>query len=237
MRSYADLHLSPPMDNIDNARSMANVLTELHTRIVGLVVPPERLPSSQPMVEAFENAGLEVARRLDLRPRSREELLRKLGRHRREYEIISVECRNPSVSRVAVRDRRVDIVHFPKEEPGNLFRARLAETCRAALEFNVSELISGPRFEARLRSFKREIETAYDASIDVIGSTNAANPYGLRSPRDVAGLLHLIGLSLDAALRSVSDNAVTIVKTNRQRLGGRQLEEGVAVLRRPTRRA
>ena len=237
MRSYADLHLSPSLDDVNNARSMANVLTELQTKIVGLVVPPERLLSSQPAVEVFRNAGLDVATRLDLRPRSREELLRNLRRFRGKYEIISVECRTPYVSRVAVRDRRVDIVYFPKGEPGNLLRSRLAETCRAALEFNLSELVSAPRFEARLHAFKREIETAVDASIDVIGSTKATNPYELRSPRDVAALLHLMGLSLDAALRSVSDNAVAIVKKNRRRLGEPQLEEGVRILRRSARHA
>lgn len=237
MRSYADLHLCPSLDDMDNARSMANALTELQTKMIGLLVPPDRLSSSEPVVEVFGNAGLDVATRLDLRPRSREELLRNLSRFRGKYEIISVECRTPSVSRVAVRDRRVDIVYFPKREPRNLLRSRLAETCRAALEFNLSELISGPGFEARLHVFKREIETAVDASIDVIGSTKAANPYELRSPRDIAALLHLIGLPLDAALRSVSDNADTMVKKNRQRLGRPQLEEGVRILRRSARHA
>jgi hypothetical protein len=46
-----------------------------------------------------------------------------------------------------------------------------------------------------------------------------------------------MGLSLDAALRSVSDNADTMVKKNRQRLGRPQLEEGVRILRRSARHA
>jgi len=235
MRTYADLHLCPPLEDLTNARSMASLLAELQVKTVGLVVPPERLSPLPTIAELFKGSGFDVAKRLNLKPKSREDLLRSLRRFRGKYEIIAVECGMLSVSRVAVRDGRVDIVYFPKQERGNSFRGNLASTCRAALEINLSELTSGPGFGARLRSLKREIQIAAKASTKVIGSSKASSPYELRSPRDFAAMLHLMGLPLDSALRAVSETPLDIVRKNRLRLQESELQEGVRIVRRPTR--
>lgn len=234
MRLYADLHMCPSLDDVANARSMADVLIGLEIAVVGLVVPPDQLTPTPPAMNSFKDAGLDVAKRLNLKPRSREELLKSLRRFRTKYEIVAVNCSAQSVSRVAVRDRRVDIVQFPKEGPGASFRRNLASTCRAALEFNMSDLTQGPGHEVRLGRVRREIEIAAEASTSVIGSSNASNPFELRAPRDVAAVLHALGLSLEAALEGVSGIPVAIVKQNRLRTEEPQLEEGVRIVRRST---
>jgi len=234
MKLYADLHMRPPLDDAANARSMADVLNGLKTTVVGLVIPPDRLTPTPPAMNSFMDAGLDVAKRLNLAPRSREELLSGLRRFRTKYDVISVNCSSQSVSRVAVRDRRVDIVWFPKHGPDSSFRRKLANTCQAALEFNMSELTQGPSHKARLGRLRREIEIAAEASTSVIGSTNASNPFELRAPRDVAAVLHVLGLSLEAALEGVSEIPLEIVKKNRLRTEEPQLEEGVRIVRRST---
>jgi RNase P/RNase MRP subunit p30 len=211
---------------------MANVLAELQTRVVGLVVPPQRLTPTPPIVDSFRSAGIDVANRLNLKPSSREELLRSLRRFRSKYEIVSVDCAVQSVARVAVRDRRVDIVYFPRQEVGGIFRGNLAKICRAALEFNLSELTSGPEFGVGLRRLRREIEVAAEGSTTVIGCTRASNLFELRSPRDVAAILHLLGLPLSAAVRAVSDVPLAMVRRNRLRMEEPRLEDGIRVLRR-----
>jgi RNase P/RNase MRP subunit p30 len=213
---------------------MADVLKGLETAVVGLVVPPDRLTPTPPAVNSFRDAGLDVVKRLNLKPRSREELLRNLRKFRAMYEIVAVSCSTQSVSRVAVRDRRVDIVQFPKQGPGSSLGRNLANTCRAALEFNMSELTQGSGYEARLGRLRREIEIAAKASTPVIGSTNASNPFELRAPRDVAAVLHVLGLPLEAAMRGVSEIPLAIVKRNRLRMDEPQLEEGVRIVRRST---
>jgi RNase P/RNase MRP subunit p30 len=235
MRNYVDLHLCPTLDDLQNARSMADILSETGTRTVGFVVPPDQLSREQPAMNVFKEAGLDVARRLDVRPRSRDQLLRDLQKFRNKYEIIAVECTTSSVSQVAVRDRRVDIVYFPKRERGNRFRSNLAKTCRAGLEFNISELIAGEHLDARLHQTRREVEAAAAASLTMIGSSGAANPLELRAPRDIAALLHLLGLPLQKALESVSENPLALVKRNRLKLAEPQLEEGVRIPRRRTK--
>ena len=232
MRTYADLHISPSLDDVANARAMANLFAELQTRLVGLVVPPQRLVPAPPIVDAFKGAGVDVARRLNLKPSSRQELLKNLRRFRRKYEIVSVDCSVPSVSRVAVRDRRVDVVYFPRRETANVFRGELAKSCRAALEFDLSEFTSGLGSEAELQRLRREIEVAADGSTAVIGSTKASNPFELRSLRDVAAILHVFGLPLSTAVRGVSDVPLAIVRKNRLRMEESRPEEGVTVLRR-----
>jgi len=232
MRVYADLHLCPPLDDVPNARSMASVLGELQIEVVGLVVPPDKIAATPPAILAFKDAGLDVAKRLDLSPRSREELLRNLRKFRSKYEIIGVDCSSLSVSRVAVRDHRVDIVQFPKQKSRSAFRRNLAGTCRAALEFSMSELTQPAGFEGRLYGMRREIEVAAGASTRVIGCTSASSSLELRAPRDVAAILHILGLSPEAALRAVSEIPLAIVKENRLRMEEPQLEEGVRIVRR-----
>jgi ribonuclease P/MRP protein subunit RPP1 len=232
MRVYADLHLCPPLDDVPNACSMASILDELQTRVVGLVVPPDRLSPAPSAVDSFRETGIDVAKRLNLRPRSREELLRSLRRYRSKYEIIAVDCGALSVSRVAIRDRRVDIVRFPNRGSGTAFRGHLASSCQAALEFNMSELTQQGGVETRLHGLRREIEIAAESSTSVIGSSNASNPFELRAPRDMAAVLHMLGLSPEAALRAVSEIPHAIVKRNRLRMEEPQLEEGVRIVKR-----
>ena len=232
MKIYADLHLSPPLNDVANASSMANTLKELETQVVGLVIPPDRLTPVPPTFSSFREVGIDVAKRLNLNPRSREELLKSLRKFRGTYEIIAVECNTPTVARVAVRDKRVDIVRFPKRRLGSIFRRRLANTCRAALEFNLSDLTQSPEPETVLHGLRRQIETAAEACTSVVGSTNASDALGLRAPRDVAAVLRMLGLSSEASLAAVSENPINIVRQNRLRIGGPELEEGVRVVRR-----
>jgi len=234
MRIYADLHLCPPLDDAANAHSMAVILKELQTGVVGLVISPDRLTPTPPVLDSFSDVGIDVARRLNLKPRSREELLRNLRKLRNKYEIIAVECATPSVSRVAVRDKRVDIVRFPKQRSGSTFRRNLARTCRAALEVNMSELIQSPEFETRLYGLRHQIEIAAETCTPVIGSTNASNSFELRAPKDVAAVLQTLGLPPEAALKGVSEIPITIVNQNRLRIAEPQLEEGVRVVKRST---
>jgi RNase P/RNase MRP subunit p30 len=231
MRLYADLHLCPPLDDTANARSMGEVLNQLGTAVVGLVVPPDQLAPRPPAMNSLKDAGIDVAKRLNLRPRSRDELLRNLRRFRAEYEIVAVDCGRQSVSQVAVRDRRVDIVHFPRQGPGSSFRRNLASTCRAVLEFNMSELIRGPEFKAKLGRQRRELEVATEASTRVIGCTGASNPLELRAPKDIAAVLQMLGLSPQAALAGVSEIPLAIIRQNRLRTEQPQLEEGVRIVR------
>ncbi len=232
MRTYADLHLSPPLDDTPNAQSMASLLLDLRTSIVGLALPAERLGSMPAAYEVFKSNGIDVAKRLNLKPKSRNDLLRNLRRHRNACEIIAVKCDSFSVSQVAVRDKRVDIVYFPKTERGNGFRSRLARTCRAALEINISELMSNIDSPPILFGLRRDIETAVEASIPVVGSTGASKPLDLRSPRDIAAILSVIGLPLNSALDAVSAIPVSIVEKNRLKLIVPRLEQGVRILRR-----
>jgi RNase P/RNase MRP subunit p30 len=98
----------------------------------------------------------------------------------------------------------------------------------------MSELIRGPEFKAKLGRQRRELEVATEASTRVIGCTGASNPLELRAPKDVAAVLHMLGLSSQAALAGVSEIPIAIVRQNRLRTEQPQLEEGVRIVRRST---
>jgi len=114
-----------------------------------------------------------------------------------------------------------------------MLRGKLAKTRRAALEIRLSDLTSAPGLGAGLHRLKSEIETTVQRSTRVIASTGASNPHELRSPRDIAAILSLIGLPLESALEAVSEVPLEIVKKNRLKLEQPQFEEGVRILRRP----
>ena len=61
----------------------------------------------------MQNRGLDLASRVDLRPRSQNELVGLLRRLRRRFEIICVLCESKEVARQAAKDRRVDLLNFP----------------------------------------------------------------------------------------------------------------------------
>ena len=96
----------------------------------------------------------------------------------------------------------------------------------------MSELTRGLECGSGLGGQRRELEIAAEASTRVVGCTGASTPLGLKAPRDVAAVLHMLGLSAEAALAGVSEIPQAIVTRNRLKTERPQLEEGVRTVRR-----
>ena len=185
-----------------------------------------------------EEAGIEFASRIDLKPRTPRELIVNLRRLRRRFEIIAVLCETKQVARQAAKDRRVDLLNFPAINFRRRFfdkaEAELASSGLTAFEIDVKPLIM---FEgaARVRlmsNLRKEVAIAQKFRVPTIVSSGVSDELHMRKPRELAALASLFDLKETAALEAVSKNPVAIVKRNREKLSPRFVAPGIRVIRR-----
>ena len=185
-----------------------------------------------------EEAGIEFASRIDLKPRTPRELIVNLRRLRRRFEIIAVLCETKQVARQAAKDRRVDLLNFPAINFRRRFfdkaEAELASSGLTAFEIDVKPLIM---FEgaARVRlmsNLRKEVAIAQKFRVPTIISSGVSDELHMRKPRELAALASLFDLKETAALEAVSKNPVAIVKRNREKLSPKFVAPGIRVIRR-----
>ncbi|MEM1586068.1 MAG: RNase P subunit p30 family protein [Candidatus Bathyarchaeia archaeon] len=236
-RIYADLHLRPPSDQIDEAKRLIKRASELGYSIIGLSLP---LNGNREIIEALrkEFPDVDLVTRIDLSPKNARDLLKLLGKVRWKFEIVSVECMTRDIALQAAKDRRVDLLFFAPEDSRKHFfgisEAKLASEKNAALEINMSPILylSGPSRINLLRVLRREVLIAMKYGVPIIISSGASNPYMLRRPEDYAFLVHLIDLDLNSAKEALSKNPKAIVERNRRKLSENYVCPGVHIIRR-----
>ena len=235
MRRFVDLCINPPLNNDETIGNISNLVKILGLTLVGIIFDRNILQDRMnKIIEGFNELGIDVAKRIDLSPRTRIELLKDLRRLRGKYEIISVNCVNTKVSVVASRDRRVDIISIGYRTPITNLRRMISRITDKPLEIKISEILNAsiPRTVA-LRRLHEEIFIAERNKVPIIISSGARNHLMLRSPRDMAALGVLLGLDIDEALESVSKVPYSIIKRNRDKLSAKWIAEGIQVIRGP----
>ena len=238
-RIYADLHLCP---NLNNERQTARMIRKAAALGYRLIAIPLPLSFTEKKVRWLRNlceeAGIEFASRIDLKPRTPRELIVNLRRLRRKFEIIAVLCETKQVARQAAKDRRVDLLNFPAINFRRRFfdkaEAELASSGLTAFEIDVKPLIM---FEgaARVRlmsNLRKEVAIAQKFRVPTIVSSGVSDELHMRKPRELAALASLFDLKETAALEAVSKNPVAIVKRNREKLSPRFVAPGIRVIRR-----
>lgn len=210
---------------------MAELLRLSGYSAIGLTVPPGLMRDKvSSLREVFEEQDIETFLRLDIVPRSRQELLRLLRRYRTGFDVLAVKCVNPAVALVACRDRRVDIVFFDPSRRNIRFSYTYSDLLHGALEFNVaSDLLGAPSSDVYLRLAK-QAAISRNSNTRIVLSSGATTPEGVRSPMQLSALGQAIGLSRSQVLRGVSENPVSIIRRNSERRSGTYIEEGVRVV-------
>lgn len=238
MKRFADLHLLPELDE-ERAERLVCKASELGYSLVGVSLHPKAKQETMLSLKtACKKCGVDVATRVDLTPRSSNELLKSLRQLRRKYELISVNCFSKLVARQAAKDNRVDLLSFPSDNPHQRFfdnaEAKLASQGVAALEISMAQLLGSVSFSrARFLSYlRREIETARKFRVPVVISSSAHTPLQLRGPHDFANIAFLFGMDDASALKAVSAAPSAIVRRNRGKLDSNYVAKGIRVVRR-----
>jgi RNase P/RNase MRP subunit p30 len=220
---------------------LSRVLTKASKLGYTLVAVPFRKFSEEQIRQVrktCEKADVDFASRVDLRPRTPEELIGFLRKLRRRFEIVSVMCESKGVARQAAKDRRVDLLNFPQPDFRRGFfdgaEAELASNCLASLEIDVKPLLTleGPARIRLLSSLRREVTTAREFHVPIVISSGVSDEMLMRKPRELAALASLFDLYGACALEAVSKNPATIVKRNREKLGPKFVAPGIRIIRR-----
>ena len=238
-RTYADLHLCVDFNNVEQVLRAAGKASRFGYSLVAIPFPPRLSESQVKQVQRIcEDAGIEFASRIDLRPRNPEELLNGLRRLRRRFEIIAVLCESKNVARQAAKDRRVDLLNFPQFDFRRRFfdaaEAELASSGLASFEIDMNPLLTleGAARIRLLSSLRREVATAKEFRVPIVVSSGTSNELSMRKPMDLAALASLFDLTGESAKEAVSVNPVAIVKRNREKLSSRFIAPGIRVVRR-----
>jgi RNase P/RNase MRP subunit p30 len=188
--------------------------------------------------EICKEVGLDFAARVDLVPRTPEELLKELRKVRRSVELVGVKCFSKAIARQAAKDRRVDLLNFPQPDFRKTFfdpaEAELASNCMASLEIDLMPLLvleKTPRIRL-LSMLRREVEAASDFHVPIVASSGVSEELLMRKPLELACLGSLVGLCESAGIDAVSKNPTALVTRNREKLSWRFVAPGIRVIRR-----
>jgi RNase P/RNase MRP subunit p30 len=238
-RLFADLHIKINGKNHEQILKMAAKAAQLGYKLIGIQLSLETKSSEiQGIREACKTLGLDFASRVDLRPRSQNELLSLLRKLRRRFEVICVLCETKEIARQAAKDRRVDLLNFPLLDYRRRFffscETQIAASGCAALEIDIKPILvlEGPPRVRLISSLRREVQTALDFKLPIVLSSGVSEPLLLRKPREMALLSSIFDLYIENALKAVSENPFAIVKRNREKLDANFVAPGIRVINR-----
>jgi len=237
MRKFVDLHLCASIDDIKQVERIVNLSAELGYRMVGIPLSPNVSQERIRQIEEICNrARVEFVTRVDLMPKTSNELLNSLGRLRRKFEIVSVACTSKNVARQAAKDRRVDLLSpcltFPCKRFFDYAEAELASEKLGAFEIDMAHILSltgFPRIRL-LSSLRKEVAVARKFDIPITISSGASDENFVRSPQDYVALASLFDLPALCALQALSDYPLSIVERNKGKLSSCYVAPGVRVM-------
>ena len=213
MRPYADIWWRPTSPDL--LREMLALAREMGYRAVAV----EGDLTGAPSVE-----GVEVLRRVTLRPKDVGQLYSQLSRLRWRYHVVSVMPPSREVAMAALRDNRVDTVVMLGDEPIPVDH-HVAEVARAAVEVPLSRLLEEP--ERSLSWLLRSARWFRRGRVRVTVSSGACGPIELRRPVQLASVLIVAGVEPEVARRAVSDLPYNVMRENSLRLAGLMDPSGV----------
>jgi RNase P/RNase MRP subunit p30 len=238
-RIYADLHLCPNIREMEKVSSMIGKALTLGYRLIAISFP---LNAKEEEIERIRNISseykIDMASRIDLKPRTPKELVHYLRKFRRKFEIIAVICESKTVARQAAKDRRVDLLNFPSLDTHRRFfdtaEAELASKALASLEIDIKPLLTleGSGRVRLLSSLCREATIAQKFHIPIVISSGVSEEFLMRKPKDMAALAFLFNLDEVSAIEAVSKNPMQIVKRNRENLSPNFVAPGIKVIRK-----
>jgi RNase P/RNase MRP subunit p30 len=238
-RTYSDLHLCANINESSQRESLIKKASVLGYRLISIPLARNATEQEVKQVRSVcEDMNLDFASRVDLTPRSPEELLRDLRKVRRRFEIVAVMCYSKAVARQAAKDRRVDLLNFPQPDFRRVFfdgaEAELASTCLSSFEIDVMPLLcfEGPVRMRLLAILQWEVKIAEAHDVPIVVSSGVSEQLLMRRPTELAAVGTLFGLQGEVARKSVSGNPLAIVKRNREKLSWRFVAPGIRVVRR-----
>ncbi|OYT67129.1 MAG: hypothetical protein B6U65_04040 [Candidatus Wolframiiraptor sp. EX4484-121] len=219
MRRYVDLWIRA--ERFEEALEIIRCLKMLGFSSAAMELRGECIERFDELRGEAKGVGLAIYKKLVIEPSSREDLLKLLRENRGRFEVISVICRNLETALVAARDPRVDTVIIPVN-PRYRFDKGVAALMRNRVELPFKYFL-----EDKLGFLKTASEIV---KTEIVVSSAASHSLELRSPRQLASLLQVLGFNLEKALNSISHAAADLIEENLRKLSKNYVMRGVVRL-------
>lgn len=236
-RPFADLHLRINSTNQQATQQIIFKAKELGYQKISVPLTMQQQELVPNLKATCIQAGIDFVVRSDYKPRNLADLTRFLQKSRRKNEIICVICDNKEIARQAAKDRRVDLLNFPSLDYHKRFfdraEAELSSSALTALEIDAKPLLvlEGPPRVRLLSNLRREVAIAREFHIPIVLSSGVSEQNLMRTPRDLASLANLFGMSETEALDAVSINPDAIVARNREKLSAKFVAPGISIVK------
>jgi len=159
---------------------------------------------------------------------------------RRKTVIVSIDLKSIDIANWAIEDSRVDLLTVDPTQENRLrdSTARLASISNTCLEIQIAPLLktTGLNRSKILKSYREAVSTARDAGMDVVLTSGATHPMGLRSSVAMAHIGMLLGMNQAYAKSAVGTIPNSIVERNIKKLQPEFVSSGIEVLQKEEER-
>lgn len=224
MRKYIDLWVK--CEDMEESLNMMKCLKRLGYSSAALELRGECVEKIDDLKREAEEIGLSIYRKLVLEPSSRRELLKQLRENRGKFEVISMICKNLETALVAARDSRVDTIIIPVN-PRYRFDKGVAALLKNRVELPFRYFLEDRGGFLRTAS---EIVSVLGKKSGIIVSSAGSHSLELRTPRQLASLLQVLGFDEEKALDSISTEALSLIEENLMKLSKNYVVRGVMKL-------
>ena len=218
--------LAPDVTKIDSFASMATKLGLSGIAVVGSLAEPYK--------QLTEN--MMVYNRVVLRGKNINSVRKQVSNTRRKSMIVSVPLKSIEITNWAAEDNRVDILTADSTQENRLrdTTAHLASISNTMLEIQIAPLLksTGLNRSKILKSYREAVTTARDGGMNVILTSGASNPMGLRSSVAMAHIGILLGMDRAYADSAVSSLPMSIIEQNMRKLQPGFISSGVEVIQK-----
>lgn len=209
---------------IDSFSDMARKLGLTGFAIVGLPTDPFKTLAE----------GMMTYSRVTLHGKSINSVRKQIDQIRRKSMIVSVPLKSIKVTNWAAEDKRVDLLTVDPTQENRLrdTTARLASISNTSLEIQIAPLLklSGLNRSKILKLYRESVTTAMDAGMDVVLTSGAIHPMGLRSSVAMAHIGILLGMDRSYADSATIDFPNSIIEKNMKKLQPGFVNSGVEII-------
>lgn len=218
--------LASDATEIDSFRDMASKLGLTGFAVVGLHTEPFKTLDENMMSYS----------RVILHGKSVNSVRKQIDKTRRNSMIVSVPLKSIEVTNWAAEDKRVDLLTVDPTQENRLrdTTARLASISDTSLEIQIAPLLksSGLNRSKILKLYRESVSTARDAGMDVVLTSGAIHPMGLRSSVAMAHIGILLGMDRAYADNAVNNIPKSMIERNMKKLQPGFVSSGVEILQK-----
>ncbi len=230
---YYDLHIHTNLSIGENSLDeMADFAKKLGLQGIGLAkffTTAEELKWEIP-----DKYDIDIVRVMVIKSNTVEELHRNIRTARNYAEVLVVHGGDYEINRAACEDSYVDILAHPelgRKDPGlDHICIRAAQENNVAIEVNFREVLETYKKSRvyTISSLRENIRLCKKYGARIVTTSGARSKWGLRSGRELAAIVNVLGLELGESIATVSTIPEAIVKGNREKLADKKWE-GVSI--------